>query len=75
VFQDAHTILKGAIIGVMEDPIVDAYVMISTSKDISDALKEKYEVSNTGSELHVMEQFHDYKMTGGHFVVELRTQG
>jgi hypothetical protein len=25
--------------------------------------------------LHVMEQFHDYKMTGGHFVVELRTQG
>jgi hypothetical protein len=38
VFQDAHTILKGAIIGVMEDPIVDAYVMISTSKDISDAL-------------------------------------
>jgi hypothetical protein len=27
-----------------------------------DALQAKYEVSNAGSELYVMEQFYDYKM-------------
>jgi hypothetical protein len=35
--------------------IVDAYIMISTNKEIWDALEANYEVFNIGSELCVME--------------------
>jgi hypothetical protein len=35
-----------------------------------DALEAKYRVSDAGSELYVMEQFHDYRMVDDHYVVE-----
>ena len=35
-----------------------------------DALEAKYRVSAAGSELYVMEQFHDYRMVGDRSVVE-----
>ena len=35
-----------------------------------DALEAKYGVSDAGSELYVMEQFHDYRMVDDHSVVE-----
>src|SRR6266540_2119377 len=43
---------------------------IATGKDMWDALEAKFGVSDAGSELYVMEQFYDYKMTDEHFVVE-----
>lgn len=35
-----------------------------------DALESKYIVSNASSELYVMGQFHDYRVTDGCFIVE-----
>jgi hypothetical protein len=35
-----------------------------------DALEAKYGVSDAGSELYVMEQFHDYRMVDDRSVVE-----
>jgi hypothetical protein len=32
VFKDVDTKVKGAIVGVLEDSIVDAYIMVSTHK-------------------------------------------
>jgi hypothetical protein len=47
--------LKGEIISVLADSKVDAYVTMSTCKEIWDALQAKYGVSDAGSELYVME--------------------
>jgi hypothetical protein len=52
------------------DSIVDAYVLLQTGKAMWEALEAKYGVSNAGSELYVMEQFHDYRMVNGRSVVE-----
>jgi hypothetical protein len=35
-----------------------------------DALEQRYAVSDAGSELYVMEQFHDYRMVDDRSVVE-----
>lgn len=61
VFKDVDTKFKGAIVGVLEDSIVDAYIMVSTHKKMWDALKVKYRVFDVACELYVVEQFHDYR--------------
>ena len=43
---------------------------ISVGKDMWDALEAKFGVSDAGSELYVMEQFYDYKMTDERSVVQ-----
>ena len=52
------------------DSIVDAYVTLQTGKEMWDALEAKYAVSDAGSELYVMELFHDYRMVDDRSVVE-----
>ena len=42
----------------------------STGKEIWDALEAKYGASDAGSELYIMEQFHDYRMVEDRSVVE-----
>jgi transcription elongation factor GreA-like protein len=69
-FQHVDTTFKTAILSVLGDSIVDAYVPLQTGKAMWDTLEAKYGVSNAGSELYVMEQFHDYRMVDGHSVVE-----
>ena len=61
---------KGAIISVLRDSIVDAYVTLPTKKEMWDALEAKYGVLDAASELYVMKQFYDYRMTDGCSVVE-----
>ena len=56
-FKHADTMFKDAILSMLEDSIVDAYVPLQTGKEIWDVLKAKYGVSGVGSELYVMEQF------------------
>jgi hypothetical protein len=55
---------------VLGDTIVNVYVPLQTGKEMWDALEAKYGVSDAGSELYVMEQFHDYRMVDDHSVVE-----
>jgi hypothetical protein len=69
-FEDADTLLRGAIISVLGKNIVDSYLSISTGKDMWDAIEAKFGVSDAGSELYVMEQFYDFKMTNERSIVE-----
>jgi hypothetical protein len=69
-FQDVDTKFKRAIISVLGDSIVDAYVTLQTGKEMWDALGAKYGVFDAGSELYVMEQFHDYWMVDDRSAVE-----
>ena len=57
-------------ISVLGESIVDTYVMMSTGKEKWDALEAIYGASDAGSELYVMEQFHDYRMVEDRSVVE-----
>ena len=52
------------------DSIVDAYVPLKTGKEMWDAFETKYGVSGAGSELYVIEQFHDYRMVDDCSIVE-----
>jgi hypothetical protein len=69
-FEEADNLMRGAIISVLGENIVDSYLSITTGKDMWDALEAKFGVSNAGSELYVMEQFFDYKMTDERDIVE-----
>jgi len=46
------------------------HMSLQTGKEMWDALEAKYGVSDAGSELYVMEQFHDYRMVDGRSMVE-----
>ena len=69
-FQEADILFRGAVLSVLGENIVDSYMSIATGKDMWDALETKFGVSDAGSELYVMEQFYDYKMTDERSVVE-----
>jgi hypothetical protein len=59
-FQHTDNTFKVAILSMLGDTIVDAYVPLQTGKAMSDALEAKYGVFDAGSKLYVMEQFHNY---------------
>ena len=69
-FKHADNTFKAAILSVLGDSMVDAYVPLQTGKEMWDALEAKYGVSDAGCELYVMEQFHDYRMVDDCSVVE-----
>jgi hypothetical protein len=62
--------IRAAILSMLGDTIVDAYVLLQTGKAMWDALEAKYRVSDAGSELHVMEQFRNCRMVDDRSVVE-----
>ena len=69
-FQHANTTCKAALLSIIGDGLFDAYVQFPTGKAIWDALEAHYGIFYAGSELYVMEQFHDYRMVEGHSVVK-----
>jgi hypothetical protein len=69
-FHDADVRFRARLLSMLGDTIVDAYVPLQSGKEMRDALEQHYGVSDVGSELYVMEQFHDYRMVDDHSVVE-----
>jgi hypothetical protein len=69
-FMAADNLFRGAVISVLVENLVDFYLTATSGKELWDALKTKYGVSNAGSELYAMEQFCDYKMVDDRSVVE-----
>ena len=69
-FQKTDTLFRAALISVLGDNIVDSYMSLGSGKDMWAALEAKFGASDVGSELYVMEQFYDYKMTDDRSVVE-----
>ena len=70
VFTDATTIFVGCVLSVLSDRLCDVYMHMRDAKELWEALDTKFSASNAGSELYVMEQYHDYKMVENRSVVE-----
>ena len=60
----------GAVLTVIEDKLVDAYLHMRVAKNLWDALKAKFGTTDAGSELYAMEQFHDYRMVDNRPVLD-----
>ncbi|KAK1601135.1 hypothetical protein QYE76_017516 [Lolium multiflorum] len=61
---------KAALFSILGDNIVDPYMAFDHGKDAWDAHEAKFGVSDAGTELYVMEQYYDYRMTDERSVVE-----
>ncbi|KAK1605853.1 hypothetical protein QYE76_029526 [Lolium multiflorum] len=61
-FGDATVIFVGAVLSVLGDKLVDAYLHIRNGKELWDALDAKFGAADAGGELYAMEQFNDYRM-------------
>jgi hypothetical protein len=57
-------------ISVLVENLVDFYLTATSGKELWDVLETKYGISDTGSELYVMEQLCDYKMADDRSIVE-----
>ena len=69
-YQAADNLFRGAVISVLGENLVDAYMECTSGKELWDALKGRFGVPDAGSELYIMEQFFDYKMVDDRPVVE-----
>ena len=69
-YQTADNLFRGAVINVLGENLVDAYMHIPSGKELWDSLEAKFGASDAGSELYVMEQFYDYRMVDDRSVVE-----
>jgi hypothetical protein len=54
-FTTADNLFRGAVISVLAENLVDFYLTATSAKELWDALKTKYGVSDARSELYVME--------------------
>ncbi|KAK1681343.1 hypothetical protein QYE76_042191 [Lolium multiflorum] len=68
-FGDATVIFVGAVLSVLGDKLVDAYLHIRNGKELWDALDAKFGAADAGGELYAMEQFNDYRMARGSSVM------
>jgi hypothetical protein len=60
----------GAVLNVLVDCLVDANIQHTDGKELWDALTTKYGASDAGSDLYVMESFHDYQMDDNRSIFE-----
>jgi len=60
----------GAVLGALSERLCDVYMHIAYAKELWDALNAKFGASDAGSELYVMENFHDIKMVDNRSIVE-----
>jgi hypothetical protein len=70
MFDVADNLFRVVVIGTLANKYVDSYITCTSTKELWDALDEKFGVSNAGSELCIMEQLFDYKMVENRPVVE-----
>jgi hypothetical protein len=61
-YSKANTIFYGAVVGVLEETPQDIYLHYKTVKEMWDTLNTKYGGSDAGTELYIIEQYHDYQM-------------
>jgi hypothetical protein len=68
-YSEANIIFYGAVVGVLTETLKDTYLHYRTAKEIWDTLNTKYGGSDAGTELYIIEQYHDYQMVDGKSVV------
>lgn len=69
-FREATTVFLGAVLSVIGDKLVDAYLHVHVAKDMWEALESKFGAADAGSEMYIIQQFHDYKMVENRPVLE-----
>ncbi|XP_048551924.1 uncharacterized protein LOC125531639 isoform X2 [Triticum urartu] len=69
-FKEATVVFLGAVLSVIGDKLVDAYLHVHIAKDLWETLETKFGATDAGSEMYVIEQFHDYKMVENRPVLE-----
>ena len=69
-FTEANTLFRGAILSALTDRLVDVYMHIKDGKELWDALEAKFGASDAGSDLYIMESFHDFKMVNDKSIVQ-----
>jgi hypothetical protein len=60
--QEANTPFVGTVIGALADHLRDVYLCNKTGKKLWDVLNNNYSRSNAGTELYIIEQYHNYKI-------------
>src|SRR3954469_11749709 len=69
-FKEATVVFLGEVLSVIGDKLVDAYLHVRSAKDLWEALESKFGAADAGSEMYIIEQFHDYKMVENRPVLE-----
>jgi hypothetical protein len=62
-FEEANTVFVGCILSILADHLCGVFMHIKDGKELWDALDTKFGAADAGSELYIMESFHDFKMT------------
>lgn len=69
-FKEDNTLFVGCVLSILADPLCDVYMHIIDGKELWDALNAKFGATDAGSELYIMESFHDIRMVNNRSVVE-----
>jgi hypothetical protein len=69
-FKVADNLFRGGVISALHSTYEDNYLCYPIGKKLWDALDAKFGVSDTSSELYVMEQLFNYKIVDNHSVVK-----
>jgi hypothetical protein len=62
-FEEANTVFVGCILSILADHPCDMLMHIKDRKELWDALDAKFGATDAGSELYIMESFHNFQMT------------
>jgi hypothetical protein len=60
-----NTIFCGAVVVVHAETLQDTYLCYKIAKEMWDTLNTEYGGSDAGTELYIIEQYHDYQMVDG----------
>ena len=69
-FKETNLAFVGCVLSVLDNKLFDVYMHITDGKELWEALNAKFGVADAGSELYIMENFHDYRMVNNRSVVE-----
>ncbi|KAK1630960.1 hypothetical protein QYE76_005275, partial [Lolium multiflorum] len=61
-FKENNTLFVGCVLSILADRLCDVYMHITDGKELWDALNAKFGATDAGSELYIMESFHDIRM-------------
>jgi hypothetical protein len=68
-YSEANTIFCGVLVGVHAETLQDMYLCYKTAKEMWDTLNTEYGGSDVGTELYIIEQYHNYQKVDGKSVV------
>uniref|UniRef100_A0ACD5WYN2 Uncharacterized protein n=1 Tax=Avena sativa TaxID=4498 RepID=A0ACD5WYN2_AVESA len=69
-FKETNLAFVGCVLSVLDNKMFDVYMHFKDGKELWEALNAKFGVTDAGSELYIMENFHDYRMVNNRSIVE-----